>query len=133
MLYEYDPDMEVVDDCGYEIESVHLKTIVDSDYPYEYKDHIAVCVDCEEKAYCDWTIIDETRKFLFDILFDDKEEWMKNFDERYRHQGETIRGHIMTVFPDVTKWLGGYDRFAVSMKEWTKRAVFEDDMKNAKH
>lgn len=46
-LQKFDPEMDVVDYGSDKIKSVHLKKVVDSDYPYEYKDHIAVCIDID--------------------------------------------------------------------------------------
>lgn len=122
-LQKFDPEMDVVDYGCDTFESVHLKTVIDSDYPHEYKDHIAVCVDIEDVAYCYWVIIDEIKNFLGEEgykYFNDGED---TFDKKYYFEGRQIRNHIIDKFPNVVKWLGSYQMFEDEMYEWTKRAV----------
>lgn len=122
-LQKFDPEIDVVDYGCDTIKSVHLKTVIDSDYPYEYKDHIAVCVDIEEITYCDWTIIEEIKNFLGEEgyrYFNDGED---TFDKKYYMEGRQIRNHIIDRFPNVIEWLGSYQMFEDEMYEWTKKAV----------
>lgn len=133
-LQKYDSDMEVVDYSGDKILSVHKKTIVDSDYPYEYKDHVAICLDCDEIAYCDWTIIEEIQKFLGEEgmkYFKEEQkspltDTVMDFDAKYYWEGRQIRNHIIDKFPKILTWLQDYCTFEDCMYKWTKKAV-EDE------
>ena len=124
-LKNFDGELDLVDYEGDVIKSIHRKEIVDSDYPHEFKSHIAICVDCDETCYSEITIIDEILSFLGEEGIKYFTETDTKFGEKYYWKGRQIRNHIIDKFPNVVKWLGNYQRFEDEMFELTKRAIEE--------
>ena len=124
-LSKFPKEMEVVDYGFDPILSVHYKTLVDNNYPYNRPDKKYVCIDIDEVAYCSDTIIEEIKNFLGEKgmnYFKDK-DGEDSFDKKYYWLGRQIRNHIIDRFPKVVTWLGDYRMFEDEMYKWTKKAI----------
>lgn len=122
-LSHFPKNMEVVDYAFDDILSVHIKTWVDTNYPYNRPDKDYVCLDCDTFQYDEELIVEEIKKFCGEEgmkYFQDGED---TFDKKYYLEGRQIRNHIIDAFPNIYNLLGGYDVFEDKMYEWTKKAI----------